>query len=143
MTLIKYKPDHKKETAGVFDNLFDKFFYDAFEDSSVRRFIPDTDVLESEKNYEILLAVPGMKKDAFSIDVEEGKLHIKGERKSEIDEKVTVHQRGIGYGAFERIFHLPDNVDQNNIAAAYEDGILKVRLPKDEKKIQKYKITVK
>ncbi len=143
MTLIKYNPNHRTMESDPFLSLFDKFFYDTLEDSSVSRFLPQANILESEKLYEIQMAIPGMKKNDFSIDLEDGKLQISGERNTENNEGVTVHRQEIVYGSFKRIFKVPEDADQNNISASYADGILKVQIQKDEKKTLKHKISVK
>jgi HSP20 family protein len=105
MTLIKYNPNHRSASTDPFLSLFDKFFYDTLEDSSTRRFLPQANILESEKGYEIHMAIPGMKKDGFNIDLEDGKLHISGERNTDsTGENVTVHRQEIVYGNFRRIF---------------------------------------
>lgn len=143
MTLIKYNPNHRSVSRDPFLNLFDKFFYDTLEDSSMRRFLPQANILENEKDYEIHMAIPGMKKNGFNIDLEDGKLHISGERNSDSNENVTVHRQEIVYGNFSRIFQIPEDADQNRISASYADGILKIQIPKDEKKTLKHKIQVK
>ena len=89
------------------------------------------------------MAIPGMKKDGFNIDLEDGKLHISGERNNDSNENVTVHRQEIVFGNFSRIFQIPEDADQNRISASYADGILKIQIPKDEKKTLKHKIQVK
>ncbi len=143
MTLIKYNPNYRSALPGSFKNLFDTFFYDSMEDSSVDRFLPGANVLEHEKQYEVQLAVPGMNKNDFNIDLEDGKLLISGERRFDVDENVEIHRREIRFGSFERVFHLPEDADQNKISASYQDGILKINIQKDEKKTLKHKIAVK
>ena len=98
-------------------------------------FVPAVDVSESEKSFDLEFAVPGFKKEDFNIDFNDGKLTVSGERKFEKEQKeVNYHSRETGYGKFSRTFHLPENVNDKKIAAVYADGILKVSLPKDEKK---------
>ena len=143
MTLIKYNPYVRNRYPGSFVNLFDKFFYDRLEDSSADRFLPSANILETEKAYEVQLAVPGMKKEAFNIDLEDGKLFISGERHFENAEGTTVHQNEIHQGSFKRVFHLPEDADQKKISANYENGILKIEVVKDVKKVLKQKISVK
>ncbi len=143
MTLIKYNPNYRRIVPGSFNSLFDKFFYDTLEDSSVNRFLPQANVLESEKYYEIHLAVPGMKKDAFNIKVEDGRLFIEGERNVNFGDNLTVHRQEINYGTFQRVFHVPEDANQNKISASYSDGILNIQIQKDVKKTLKQKIEVK
>jgi HSP20 family protein len=107
-------------------------------------FVPRVDIVETDKAYEIHLAVPGMKKEDFKVEVSEGRLVISGERKFQKEEgdKKTYHRVETQYGSFLRTFLLPEDVKQEGITAEYTDGILKVTLPKDEKKAQVTRITV-
>ena len=143
MTLIKYNPYVRNRYPGSYVNLFDKFFYDRLEDSSADRFLPSANILETEKSYEVHLAVPGMKKEDFNIDLEDGKLFISGERNFETGEGVTIHQNEIHQGNFKRVFHLPEDADLKKISAGYENGILNIDVAKDVKKVLKQKISVK
>ena len=143
MTLIKYNPYVRKRYPGSFVNLFDKFFYDRLEDSSVDRFLPSANILETEKAYEVQLAVPGMNKEDFNIDLEDGKLFITGERNFETNDETTVHQQEIVHGSFRRVFHLPEDADMKKISANYVNGILNIEILKDVKKVVKQKISVK
>lgn len=108
-------------------------------------FVPRVDVVETDKAYEIHLAVPGMKKEDFRIEVSEGRLAVSGERKfhKEEGDNKTYHRVETQYGSFLRTFLLPEDVKPEGIAAEYMDGILKVNLPKDEKKAQAVRIEVK
>ena len=143
MTLIKYNPTRRGLVRDPFVSLFDKFFYDTLEDSSVNRFLPNANILEHEKNYEVQLAAPGMKKEDFSINLEDGKLVISGERNNVEAAGVNVHRQEILYGSFNRVFQLPEDIDDNKISASYTDGILRIEIPKDVKKTLKQKITIK
>jgi HSP20 family protein len=143
MTLIKYNPYVRNRYPGSFVNLFDKFFYDKLEDSSTNRFLPSANILETEKAYEVQLAVPGMNKEDFNIDLEDGKLFISGERNFETSEGTTVHQSEIHQGSFKRVFHLPEDADLKKISASYENGILNIAVVRDVKKVLKQKISVK
>jgi HSP20 family protein len=109
----------------------------------VYSFVPKVDIIEREKAFEIHLAVPGMSKEDFKIDLKENVLTISGERKlkGETEDK---HFRSVEtqYGAFGRSFVLPENTDAAKIEAKYTDGILEVLVPKDEKKLLKTTIKV-
>jgi len=143
MTLMKYNPYVRNRYPGSYVNLFDKFFYDRLEDSSADRFLPSANILETENVYEVQLAVPGMKKEDFNIDLEDGKLFISGERTFETSEGTSVHQQEIPHGNFKRVFHLPEDADQKKISASYVDGVLNIEVQKDVKKVLKQKISVK
>ncbi|HTI90792.1 MAG TPA: Hsp20/alpha crystallin family protein, partial [Puia sp.] len=82
---------------------------------------------------EVSLAAPGMKKDDFNIDVEGGTLTISAETKEEKEEKDERYTRKeYSYSSFSRSFALPDWVNKEKIDATYENGLLKVLLPKTE-----------
>ena len=128
-----------------FSNLIDRFFNDSLARSggSAYSFVPRVDILEEEKSFEIHVAVPGMNKDDFKIDLNDNYLTISGERKNSREKKENnFHSVEIQYGTFSRSFTLPENVDANGISAKYVNGILEVSIPKDEKKSLKSTIKV-
>jgi HSP20 family protein len=101
------------------------------------------DIIENEKAFEIHVAVPGMNKEDFKIDFKENLLTVSGERKytREKDEK-RFKSIETQYGSFSRRFSLPENVDAEKIQAKYNNGILELTVPKDEKKALKTTIKV-
>ncbi len=107
-------------------------------------FVPRVDIVETSGAYEIHVAAPGMKKEDFKVEVSEGRLVISGERKfhKEEGDKKTYHRAETQYGSFLRSFVLPEDIRTEGIGAEYTDGILKVTLPKDEKKAQVTRIAV-
>ncbi|BAL74973.1 Hsp20/alpha crystallin family protein [Bradyrhizobium cosmicum] len=93
--------------------------------------VPAVDVSESDKAYEITAELPGMDEKDIEVNVANGALTIKGEKKEEKEEKQKdyyVSERR--YGSFERYFELPDGVDAGKIEAAFKNGVLRVTLPK-------------
>ncbi|MBD1397309.1 Hsp20/alpha crystallin family protein [Pontibacter sp. JH31] len=97
------------------------------------RNMPATNIRESEKEYTIELAAPGMTKEDFNIDVDEGMLTIssqKEEDNSQVEENFT--RREYNYSSFSRSFRLPDAVNAEEIKARYEEGVLKISVPKRE-----------
>ena len=144
MTLVKYKDDFRDFTPTTFSSLLDNFFTDTVKSSNVKTFFPKVDVAETEKAFVINLAAPGMKKEDFSLEVSDGQLTVTGERTFVNDEEGKVyHTVETQYGAFTKSFHLPDNIKTDKIDAKYEDGMLNIFLPKDEKKLLKNSIKVK
>ncbi|NVJ85944.1 MAG: Hsp20/alpha crystallin family protein [Algoriphagus sp.] len=126
-----------------FGGLFERFFNESLENET-RKFSPAVDISEDDAQFEIQLAVPGMKKQDFHVDLTEGRLTISGERKiEEKKEGKNFHSLETQYGSFSRAFYVPDNVNPDKIEAVYEDGILKIFLPKAEKKVNKASIEVK
>ncbi len=145
MTLIKYNPELKDRNL-TFSTFIDKFFDESVRNakSETSNFNPQADVAETTKAFELEIAVPGMKKADFSIDVKNDKLTISGERKrvEKTDDK-NYHSVQTSFGSFKKSFYLPENVVEDKIEASYEDGILKIVIPKDEKKVLNKTIQIK
>ena len=94
---------------------------------------PAVNITESKDDYKVSVAAPGLKKSDFNIDVEGNMLTVsceKEERKEEKDERHT--RKEYNYSSFSRSFTLPEEVIKDKIEAAYEDGVLKLTLPKKE-----------
>ena len=92
---------------------------------------PSADIIEKKDEYLLKAELPEVRKEDVNIDVVDGMLKIRGERKFELDEKKdTVHRVETYYGKFMRAFALPDNVDQTKIRAECAQGVLTVHLPK-------------
>lgn len=94
---------------------------------------PAVNITENKNDYLVALAVPGMKKDDFKIDVEGNMLTISCEKEENKDEKEKrFTRREYSYYSFSRSFTLPEEVNREKIEAMYEDGILKLVLPRKE-----------
>ena len=128
-----------------FNHLVDRFFNESMGRSggSAYSFVPKVDIIEDEKAFEIHLAVPGMSKEDFKIDLKDNQLTVSGERKFRdgVEEK-NYRSVETQYGAFSKIFVLPENVNAERIEAKYNNGILELVVPKDEKKLLKTTIKV-
>lgn len=145
MNLIRYNSALNDYTPSSFSNLIDRFFNDTVARSggSAYSFVPRVDIIEEDKAFEVHVAVPGMKKDDFKIDVNDNFLTISGERKYTREKKENnFHSVETQYGTFSRSFTLPENVDATKISAKYLDGILELTIPKDEKKVLKTTVKV-
>ena len=141
------------KTSERFPALFDDFFkpwnewFDNDTNFLSRQLrIPSVNITENKDEYSVSLAVPGMKKDDFKIDVNGNMLTIsceKDETKEEKDKKYT--RKEYSYSSFSRSFTLPDEVNREKIDARYEDGLLKISLPRKEeaKKTAAKQIAVK
>lgn len=136
----------------LFNDLFRPWesFFDTNGGSLVPSFgtinIPAANIIENKDHYEVNLAAPGMKKDDFNIDVEGNVLTISAEKEEKKEEKDERYSRKeFSYASFTRSFTLPDWVIKEKIDASYENGLLKVNLPKAEeaKKLSSKHITVK
>ncbi len=102
--------------------------------------VPAVNIKENEKDYELELAVPGMKKDDFNVEVDNNVMTISAEINSEnsVEEK-NYTRREFSYTSFKRAFTLPETIDEDKIKASYEEGILRFTLPKKEEALPKPK----
>ena len=108
--------------------------------------LPAVNITEEPNSYQLSLAAPGMKKEDFKIDVDGNMLTIsseKEEKKEDKNKKFT--RKEYSYSSFCRSFSLPEEIKQDKIEAKYEDGVLKISLPRKEeaKKAEAKKIAVK
>ena len=93
--------------------------------------VPAVNIKVLDSQFEIELAVPGMKKDDFEIEVEDGVLSISSTQEEEqVNEKGKFTRREFSYSSFRRSFTLPDSVNPTKIDATYKEGVLLVLLPK-------------
>lgn len=94
---------------------------------------PVVDVSESDDEYVVSAEIPGANKDDVSVEVNEGILSIRGEKKSEREEKKEKrHYVERSYGSFNRYFRLPSNANADRIDASFKDGVLTITIPKTE-----------
>jgi len=142
MSIVRYSNVLNDFVPTGFSHLVDQFLNESIGRSggSAYAFVPKTDIIEGEKAFEIHVAVPGMSKEDFKIDLKDNQLTISGERKSV--KEVKYRSVETQYGTFRRQFVLPDNVDGEKIEAKYNNGILELIVPKDEKKLLKTSIKV-
>ncbi len=93
--------------------------------------VPSANVVETPKEYNIELAAPGMERKDFNIEVENQCLTISAEKKEETKETEGDYtRREYSFNSFTRSFTLPENIKEGDIDAKYENGILKVHVPK-------------
>ncbi len=102
--------------------------------------VPKVNIKDNVEGFELELAVPGMKKEDFTVEVDKDVLTISSESKTESKEKKDNYtRREFVHSSFKRAFTLPDSVDGSKIDAKYEDGILKLVLPKKQEALPKPK----
>ena len=117
---------------GNFGELVNNLFSEDVVSSNIA-FRPAIEVKELEDQFEIQAALPGIKKEEITIEVEDNRLKISGERSSSsTSDNDKTHVSEFRYGKFERSILLPKNADYDKIEALFEDGILKVLVPKQE-----------
>ena len=114
----------------VFDNIFDSVFNLNESNTSY----PPYNILKSDNNYTISLAIAGFSKDEIDVSLQENELVIKGVAKDQ-DEKIEFLHRGIAGRNFERKFRLADTIKVSD--ANYEDGLLNIYLEREIPEHQK------
>jgi HSP20 family protein len=98
-----------------------------------RVLLPAIDVTENDAQYTITAELPGATKDDVEVELHEGILTLRGEKKSEREEKKEQrHYVERSYGSFRRSFQLPANADASRLQASFKDGVLTIIVPKTE-----------
>ncbi len=128
MTFLKM--NHMPVYSNLFETLFDQ---NAFTNTSNEvDFVPAVNISEDQSGFTIELAVPGMKKDQVKISLENRKLTVMNDQKSEVSEDRKFTRQEFITGRFKRVFTLPETIDVESVQADMKDGILTVVLPKKE-----------
>ena len=130
------------------ENLFDDFFSDPFEMMTMpqgrsplygkhAKNMMKTDIRETENNYELDIDLPGFKKDEVHLELKDGYLSVEANKaldKDEKDDKGRYIRQERWSGSCSRSFFVGENVKPEDVSAKFEDGILKIALPKEEPK---------
>ncbi len=131
MTFVRFNPVKEFENFNEkFQNIFGELPNLGFDyDNSFR---PKADIYSDEKNFYVNLEVPGVKKEDLKISLKDSVLTVSGEKKNQDGEnkELNYYKNEISTGKFSRNFNLSKEIDQDNIQAAYEDGILKIVVSK-------------
>jgi HSP20 family protein len=123
------------EHFGRFKSQVDSLFEDWFGRSMGGVLAPRMDVAEDEKTVTLTVELPGVKESDIEVSLVGDQLTIKGEKRSEHDEKKeaegrTIHRVERSYGAFQRTLTVPYRIDPGQVSALFEDGVLTITLPK-------------
>ncbi len=128
------------------NRLFRESYNDAGRDESLTTssFAPAVDVYEDEHKVTLKIEVPGINENDIDIRVENNTLTVHGQRNIEKEEKEENYRRvERQYGSFTRTFTLPPTVDNDNVSATYDRGVLKISLPKKaEAKPKQIKVNI-
>ncbi|WEA02187.1 Hsp20/alpha crystallin family protein [Mucilaginibacter sp. SJ] len=146
MTLVKFNNGLKNTSANpFFSDVFDSLINDSFLNDKLIARVPAVNIAETENEFHVELAVPGLKKEDFKINLDKNVLSVAAEKKAEnVEEGKKFSKREYSYNSFVRSFTLPESADQSKIEADYTDGILKLTVAKrEEAKFQTREIAVK
>ncbi|MGN7612339.1 Hsp20/alpha crystallin family protein [Magnetococcales bacterium HHB-1] len=130
-TIVSYNPFRSMR---ALQNEINRMFDQGYDDTGQMTQWPmRVDIREDENQIILKADLPGMAQKDIQVNVDNGQLHISGERKFEDEEKKeNYHRIERSYGHFSRSFQLPSTTDTGQIKAAYTNGVLEVALPKRE-----------
>ena len=149
MTTQVKRKEREKGLPSIFSDFFDldKFFdADWLAPRAWTSEIPRANIKERDHEFDIEIAAPGMEKNDFNVQVENGVLTVSAEKEDESEEKEERYtRREYSYNSFSRSFPLPDSVKAEDVDASYKNGVLTVKIPKKEEAQQatRKKIEVK
>ena len=125
----------------TFNKLVDGLWPEEGENSL--QWAPPVDICETAETIDFKVELPGISKEDVEIEVSNGVLSIRGEKKMEEEKKTdTWHRREVRYGSFTRSFSLPVDVKADKADASFNDGVLMISIPKEEKALHR-KIQIK
>jgi HSP20 family protein len=134
MPVVKYSPfvDTDEFPAGLrlFQDTVNRLFSDQ---TTTRPWAPSVDIFETDNELVLKADIPGVDQKDIDIQLENGTLSLKGERKFERDEtNKGFHRQERSYGSFVRYFTVPETIDSEHVKADFQAGVLTVTLPKKE-----------
>jgi HSP20 family protein len=133
MTLVKFNNNRNNALLPGFNDVFESIFNDTFLNDRMVARVPAVNISESENNYHVELAAPGLKKDDFKLNLDDNTLTISVEQSSDHqDNQKNYSKREYSYSSFVRSFTLPESADDSQIDATYTDGILRIDIAKRE-----------
>jgi HSP20 family protein len=129
MALVRWEPVPMNR---LINSLFDSATTPA-SGVTPRRWLPATDLIESDTHYVLRADLPGVSEDDISVELDKNVLTISGERKAESEERTAgYHRVERTSGSFRRAVRLPEGVDGEAITARFDRGVLEVTVPKPE-----------
>jgi HSP20 family protein len=138
MALIRWEPTRELQAVqSEMNRLFNSFFDapGATGSTQARRWIPATDLVETDNEYVLRADLPGLGESDVKIEFEDGVLTLSGERKAEHEERKEGYFRlERSFGSFSRSLTLPEGTDPESIKASFDKGVLEVRIPKPEQR---------
>ena len=136
MAIMRWKPwggpvGVQDELNRLFDGFIDRD--PARRRDAIQKWIPAVDISEDKDNLYVDVEIPGMNKEDIKVSLENNVLSLKGEKKHEKEvREEDYHRWERRYGSFARAFELPVSIQSDKISASYENGVLRVALPKAE-----------
>ncbi|OON71083.1 Hsp20/alpha crystallin family protein [Hymenobacter sp. CRA2] len=145
MAIQRYSDSFGDLMPQSFSAMMDRFFSDSLNSRGrLNAFTPHVDAYETDKGYEIEASLPGMKREDIKVEFQQGRLSISGERRMNNERNDRrYHVLESQYGSFHRSFQLPDVASAQGIEAHFEDGVLRISVPKDQQKTVRHQIQIR
>ena len=145
MTLVKFNNNRNQSLLPGFNDVFDSIFNDTFFNDRMVARVPAANISESENNFHVELAAPGLKKEDFKLSLDRNVLNISVEQRNEDNNNQRNYsKREYSYSSWVRSFTLPESANADNIEASYTDGVLKIDIAKrEEAKLVRRQIEIK
>ena len=133
MTLVKVNNNGHRSLSSFVDEFFQGLPAGLGRDDNSYGFFPPVNIHETADAYHLELSAPGRSKEDFKISVDNGQLAVSFEKKEEAkNEEYKTIRKEFSFKSFKRSFNLDERVDANGIQAKYENGVLKLLLPKKQ-----------
>jgi HSP20 family protein len=137
---LRSKSESIRTRDSVFDDLFNELYSlpTSFLSKSGVDLSPRIDISETDAAYKIEAELPGIKQKEIDVKIDNNILTIKGKKEDIKEEKEkNYHLRERYYGAFQRSISLPNNIEPEKIKASFENGVLNISVPKNDKRTPK------
>jgi HSP20 family protein len=137
---LRSKSESIRTRDSVFDDLFNELYSlpTSFLSKSGVDLSPRIDISETDNEYKIEAELPGINQKEIDVKIDNNILTIKGKKEDIKEEKEkNYHLRERYYGAFQRSISLPNNIEPEKIKASFENGVLNISVPKNDKRTPK------
>jgi HSP20 family protein len=133
MSLIKFNENKRNSLTNGFNDIFESVFNDSFFSDRLMSKIPAVNISETENDYHIEMAAPGLNKQDFDIKLDRNILSVSVEqRNQDVQGNRQYSRKEFSYTSFVRSFSLPESADDAKIEANYTDGVLQIQVAKKE-----------
>jgi HSP20 family protein len=143
VTIVRWEPFRELSSLQTeMNRLFNAAFDTPAGNGNARRWTPAMDLVETDDHFVLRADLPGMTESDVNIELEDNVLTVSGERRAEHEEKREGFYRvERAFGSFSRALTLPKGIDAESVDAAFDNGVLEVRIPKPEQRKPR-KITI-
>jgi HSP20 family protein len=133
MAIVRWDPSREVDSLqSEVNRVFDAFFGSGSANAT-RRWVPAMDLTEEAGHLVLKADLPGLERDDVSIEIKDRVLTVSGERKAETENRGENYYRlERAFGSFSRSLSLPAGVDETNVEASFDKGVLEVRIPKPQ-----------